>query len=113
MKAWMKVKYGSFFRDLSKQSDKIKQAVSQETNRASLRVEKRAKENAPWDTGYLSMTTYSYMEDRLRGVIHSPAHYSIYVELGTRRMAAQPFLYPALKDEEPIYFSNLSKIVGG
>lgn len=109
----MKVNYESFFRDLSNQSRKVKQAVNQETNRAALRTEKRAKEMAPWDTGYMSMSIYSYMEGPMRALIVSPAHYSIYVELGTRKMSAQPFLYPALQAEAQTYFRNLARIVGG
>lgn len=113
MKVWMKVNYGSFYKDLSNHSRKVKQAVSRETNRAALRVEKQAKHNAPWDTGWLANNIYSTMVTDLRAEIHSPVHYSIYNELGTRYMAATPFLYPALKEVEKSYFNNLRKIVGG
>lgn len=113
MKAWMKVNYTAFYRNLENQTRDVKNKVSQETNRASLRVERRAKKYAPWDTGYMSMTIYSYMENTLSAVIISPAYYSIFVELGTRYMSAQPFIYPALQEEKPIYFANLARIVGG
>lgn len=113
MKAWMKVNYTVFYRNLERQTREVKNKVSQETNRASLRVERRAKKYAPWDTGYMSMTIYSYMENTLSAVIISPAHYSIFVELGTRYMSAQPFIYPALQEEKPKYFANLARIVGG
>lgn len=37
----------------------------------------------------------------------------MYVELGTRYMAAQPFIYPALEDEYYTLMRNLNRIVGG
>lgn len=113
MNAWMKVSYTAFYRNLERQTRDIRDKVSQETNRASLRIERRAKEYAAWDTGYMSMTIYSYMENTLRAVIISPAYYSIFLELGTRYMPAQPFIYPALQEEKPKYFANLARIVGG
>lgn len=102
-----------FNRAVIQQSAKMQQAVSQEIQRSILRVEKRAKELAPWDTGFLSNSIYSVMGALLLGKIISPADYSIYIEEGTRKMAAQPFLYPAVKMEYVVFMKNLNKIVRG
>ncbi len=102
-----------FTRGIIQQNVKLKQAVNQEIKRSILRVEKRSKQLAPWDTGFLSNNTYSLMTGALQGKIISPADYSIYVEEGTRKMAAQPFLYPAVKMEYAVFMKNLNKIVRG
>ena len=46
----------------------------------------------------------------LRYKVTSPAGYSVYVELGTRKMKAQPFLGPAVKEESEALFKNLRKM---
>ena len=60
---------------------------------------KDAKRAAPVDTGFMQQRIRSDGKRApfLEGVFRSPAHYSAYVELGTSRMAAQPFMFPALE----------------
>ena len=91
---------------------KAQQAVRAELNRAALRVEKSAKEFAPWDTGTLINNIYSTQLGSLLFGVISPMNYSIYVELGTRKMAAQPFMYPAVQLEAPRVLGNLRKMFG-
>lgn len=103
----------AFVKQLNNQSNQVDQAVSQEINRSSLRTEKRAKQLAPWDTGWMSNSIYSWMTQVLRAEVISPADYSIYVEEGTRNMMAQPFMAPALKAEYPVLMKNLNKLMRG
>lgn len=103
----------AFARGVIQQSRKLERVAHQEVVRSGLRVEKRAKQLAPFDTGWLSDSIYSYGSGRLRTTIISPADYSIYVEEGTRYMAAQPFLFPAIKEEFPVFMKNMQKIVRG
>ncbi|MGM0174093.1 HK97-gp10 family putative phage morphogenesis protein [Enterococcus sp. DIV0800] len=103
----------AFIKALNNQTKQVDRAVSQEINRSALRTEKRAKQLAPWDTGWMSNTVYSWMTQILRAEIISPAVYSIYVEDGTRNMAAQPFMGPALKAEYPLLMKNLNKLIRG
>ncbi|HIH8008965.1 TPA: HK97 gp10 family phage protein [Streptococcus suis] len=86
------------------------QAVNRELSRSSLRVELRAKELAPWDTGWMSLSIYSAQYRFMVWVVSSPVDYSIYVELGTRYQSAQPFLFPALEEEYPVLMRNLSRM---
>ncbi|WP_122645701.1 HK97-gp10 family putative phage morphogenesis protein [Enterococcus mediterraneensis] len=102
-----------FIKEVYRKQSGIDQAVSQEIARSVLRVEKRAKTWAPWDTGWLANNIYSQMTHLLTGEVVSPVEYSIYVEDGTRYMMAQPFMYPALKTEWPILRKNLQKLMGG
>ena len=61
----------------------------------------------------MSNNIYSGSTGVLLYEVVSPANYSIFVELGTRYMAAQPFIYPALEEEYWQLMRNLNKIVRG
>lgn len=101
-----------FLSNLDKKPKKLQQSVAKELNRSSLRVEGRAKEMAPWDTGWLAMNIYSHKVDTLTYEVISPVEYSVYQEFGTRFMNAQPYMFPAMQEEYPILMSRLGKIVG-
>lgn len=54
------------------------------------------------DTGELrSRLTYRARENYVK--VSSPVKYSRYVELGTEKMKARPFIVPAIKDNGEIY----------
>ena len=99
-----------FIRSAENKGRRASSVVDKELNRSSLRVERSAKKGAPWDTGWLSENIYSSKASRLGYKVISPAEYSVYVELGTRKMIAQPFMEPALKEEHPKLMNNLNKM---
>ncbi|MFU2203589.1 HK97-gp10 family putative phage morphogenesis protein [Streptococcus hyovaginalis] len=103
---------GQFERMVRQKGRRAQAAVESELNRSSLRVERKAKIYAPWDTGWMSNSIYSMYQDVLKYVVVSPAEYSIFVEKGTRKMMAQPFVHPALQEEAPILMKRLSKMFG-
>jgi HK97 gp10 family phage protein len=47
-------------------------------------------------------------EKEMSAVVHAGMNYSVYVEYGTGRMAAQPFMAPAAAEEQP----NLQRALG-
>ena len=57
----------------------------------------KSKMKAAVDTGFMRKGSLSHGLEMLRYKVTSPAGYSVYVELGTRKMKAQPFLGPAVK----------------
>ena len=66
----------------------------------------RAMELAPRDTGHMADTIETQKArqdgDRTVGLMGNwTADYSLWVEVGTRRMAARPFLRPAADSEWP------------
>lgn len=78
--------------------------------RAVFRGHYRGKKFVP-PTGFLKRSIYAYSEDNdLTGVVTHGAHYGGYVEMGTRYMAAQPYLRPALKAVSPRFLSAVAKI---
>lgn len=65
------------------------------------RVERRAKQLAPVDTGRLrSSITSGLAEDgsTVAGLVGTDVDYAVHVEYGTYRMAPQPFMRPALEE---------------
>lgn len=103
----------AYTRSVKNKSKQVQQAVDQEINRSALRVERRAKQLAAWDTGWMSNNIYSMMTGLAQAEVISPADYSIYVEKGTRYQMAQPFVFPALKAEQPLLMKNLNKLMRG
>jgi HK97 gp10 family phage protein len=67
-------------------------------------VEETAKRLVPVDTGNLRESIHAepHLEGGMGtvrvGVSHEDAHYAPYVEFGTRRMVARPYLRPAIAE---------------
>lgn len=54
------------------------------------------------DTGYLVNNIYLDIDaDGLGASVESRAEYSAYLEFGTSKMAARPFMHPALEENRP------------
>lgn len=61
-------------------------------------VAKRARDLAPVDTGFLRDHIHARKHSQLEAVVAAEADYSGFVEYGTRYMAAQPFMRPAVDE---------------
>lgn len=99
-----------FMRKVQNKPREARRAVSAELQRSALRVERKAKMKAAVDTGFMRNGIFVVRVGMLRYKVASPAGYSVYVELGTRKMKAQPFLGPAVKEESEVLFKNLRKM---
>ena len=64
-------------------------------------VAEQAREFAPFLTGYLRSTLGFERKGPLEWVIYAGAYYAPFVEWGTSKMAARPFMRPALIVCEP------------
>lgn len=76
--------------------------VAKEILRRTIRVEGGAKRLAPVDTGRLRASVTHALERDATGIVGTVGtnvEYAPFVELGTSRMAAKPFLRPALGAE--------------
>lgn len=101
---------GAFLRRVETKSKQARQAVDEELRRASLSIERGAKIKAPVRTSFMRNGIYMEKLGQLRYKVTSPAKYSIYVELGTRKMRPQAFMGPAVKEEAPVLMGNLKKM---
>ena len=77
-------------------------------------IERDAKINAPVDTGFLmnSITTTIEGDGRsgsMRAEIGPTAYYGVFVELGTSRNGAQPFLFPAVDKHESRFYEAMAQ----
>ena len=74
--------------------------VARDLQRRALQVDRAAKQLCPVDTGRLRSSITNELGqdgDGLVATIGTNVEYAPYVELGTSKMAAQPFLLPALE----------------
>jgi len=65
-------------------------------------VAERARHLAPFRTGHLRSTIGFERQAPLHWIVYAGAHYAEFVEFGTSRMAARPYLRPALTLMRPI-----------
>jgi HK97 gp10 family phage protein len=63
-------------------------------------VKAQAVKNAPMVTGYLRSTIYAKIKEWVVD-LGADAAYALFVELGTKYMQAQPYLYPAIQQYLP------------
>ncbi len=83
-------------------------------NRAALGTEGDAKQLAPVDTGFLRNSIQanpSATEANLKSETNVAAEYGINVELGTVKMAAQPFISPAFETNRTEALNDLKKVL--
>lgn len=93
--------------DLEKSGAKVIERARLAVAKVALDVEATAKTLAPVDTGNLKNSISSEI-DGLTAEVSASTSYSDYVEYGTSRMAAQPYMGPAFDEHAP----NLEKALG-
>ena len=76
-------------------------------------VEAIAKSLAPVDTGALENSIRAMRLAQGHWVIAPTVDYGIYLELGTRHMPAQPYLFPALERVRAAFTAALEGLFGG
>ena len=87
----------------------VKQAVKSNTATLQQKAQRYAPV-APVHGGTLKRSITIEMRDNgYTGAVGSYVEYSIYQELGTRKMKAQPYLRPALKETEIKFKKDLKK----
>lgn len=87
-------------------NDSVKQAVKQN----ALEMETKAKMLAPVDTGNLRRninTSVKESSDSISAEVASNAEYSIYVEYGTSKQQAQPFMNPAFVAQQTQFETDM------
>ncbi|MGA2971905.1 MAG: HK97-gp10 family putative phage morphogenesis protein [Candidatus Bathyarchaeia archaeon] len=71
-------------------------------------MEDTARQIVPVDTGFLQSTIYHNVDPaNLSLEIGANADYAMFVELGTRRMAAEPYIRPAFDAHQDQLFQAL------
>ena len=104
--------------DIDRGKERVGRDVSVAVKAAAERVKAAGQSNAPKLTGTLaaSIGIDMYGDGRsvgLTAVVGPTARYGLFVENGTSKMAAQPFMGPALESEGPRFADELGKAVEG
>ncbi len=89
------------FNDLPKLRGELRQRAGAAIRKAAHDIEAGAKNVVPVDTGNLKNSIQTTMEGDLTAVVGTHVEYAPYVEYGTRRMAARPYLGPAAELVRP------------
>lgn len=75
-------------------------------------LQKAAQKKAPIDTGTLTRSVEIGITDSgMTATVEPTAEYSAYVEYGTRFMKAQPYMKPALEEQEKLFKADMQKLV--
>lgn len=78
--------------------------------KAALDCERYAKILVPVDTGNLRASLTYENAGQYKAVVGTNVEYGIYQELGTHKMAAQPYLYPAYEQAKGELMAALKKL---
>lgn len=80
-------------------------------NDTLLNIQAGAKLRSPVDTGHLKRNINVEKIDDLNGKVSTRVEYAPFVEFGTSKSPAQPFLFPAAEDERPEFLAKIKKVM--
>lgn len=88
--------------------DRIKEVVR--NNGAEM--ENKMKRKAAVDTGFMRRSVNMTLHENGMTVSVMPtAHYSVYVEYGTRKMSAQPFVRPSYHEQKQQFIKDMKRVM--
>lgn len=88
----------------------LRRALEREVKVAALNIQNGARRRVAVKTGRLrNSITHEITEGGLNAVVGTNVEYGPYIEFGTRRMRARPYLFPAFEEERPRYMERLKR----
>jgi len=95
-------------------SAQVRPLVANEVKTATLDIEARAKARTPVLTGTLRRSIASVFQNGgLTGIVGPSVFYGKFVEFGTRRMGARPFMRPAAEAVLPRFAERVKAALRG
>lgn len=94
--------------NMQKAAVSIEAAVGDAVREAAMMVEREAKINVPVDTGRLRGSIGAEEQTPLLFEVGTNVEYAAFVEFGTSKAAAQPYLEPAIESAR-VQYPNLIK----
>lgn len=86
--------------------------TSQIVRKAAFDIEAQAKNRVPVDTGALKNSISTEFENNgLTGIIAPHMEYATYVEFGTKRISAQPYMTPAAEAVAPAFVAAMKQML--
>ena len=102
----------AFLSSLDKYQEDVLEGLQQDIEKAALTLEKNAKQNCPVDTGKLRASITTEVGN-LEAEVGTNVEYALYVEFGTSKQSAQPFMRPALDKAITQLNKDMAKTLGG
>lgn len=75
----------------------LENKVGEAVQGAGIECQAEAKKAAPVDTGRLRSSIQYVKQEKMNCSVGTNVNYSVWVEMGTSRMSARPFLFPAFQ----------------
>jgi HK97 gp10 family phage protein len=97
--------------DLGRIADGMDRKAVAVVRKTALDIEADAKGRAPVDTGALRNSIQTTMAGDMSAVVAPGVDYAIFVEFGTARMAARPYLIPAAEAHRQPFIDAMKAIV--
>ena len=85
--------------------------ASQVVRKTVLDIQANAQAAAPVDTGFLRNSIQAQMQSELTGEVTVGAGYAVWVEFGTSRRHATPFLLPAVERVRPAFEAAMRQLL--
>ena len=102
----------AFLASLDKYQEDVLEGLQKYIEKAALTLEKNAKQNCPVDTGKLRASITTEVGN-LEAEVGTNVEYALYVEFGTSKQSAQPFMRPALDKAITQLNKDMAKTLGG
>ena len=91
----------------------MRAAAEREVLRAAYEVEAEAKRRVPVDTGALRNSIQTWRSGSLRASIAPHMDYAAFVEFGTRKQRAKPYMTPAAEYVRPRFIEAMRRLIDG
>jgi len=98
------------YNNLPRIAERLPDAVSAIIRKAALDVEANAKAVVPVDTGKLKNSITSEFLSPTLVIVAPHTDYAVYVEFGTRRMRARPYMRPAAEKVAPAFMEAMRRL---
>ena len=102
----------AFLSSLDEYQENVLERLQKDIEKAALTLEKNAKQNCPVDTGKLRASITTEVGN-LEAEVGTNVEYALYVEFGTSKQSAQPFMRPALDKAITQLNRDMAKTLGG
>ena len=96
----------SLMRKLDRMGGNVLDALDKAVRETALVAQGDARQNAPVDTGALKgsiSTEFDRNAESSTGTVYTNIEYGLYQEMGTVKMAAHPYMMPALNDNKSTF----------
>jgi len=91
-------------------AERLPEAVSAIVRKAAFDVEASAKAVVPVDTGKLKNSITSEFPSQTKAIVAPHTDYAAYVEYGTRKQRAKPYMRPAAEKVAPAFIEACKRL---